>query len=881
MMQLMRIDKYISLPPMNTTGKMSAAHLRSSGIDIVGSVPWGTHFCQFYRTREDLIDILLPYFIEGLKNNEFCLWVTSDPLDEDEAREAIREAMPGFDEYVRKGQIEIIPYTEWYLKNGVFDHERVLNGWVEKLNQALERGYDGLRLTGNTFWLENYLWKDFADYEQEANNVIGEYKMLAICTYSLEKCGANEILDVVTTHQFALIKREGTWKIIESSDLKQSKHALQAEFAERRRIEEALRQSEEKYHGLFDSAGDAVITIDLEDRITSWNKSAERIFGWTAKEVVGKKLPDLTIPEDKIAERDGIIRDALEGKNITGIETSRLRKDGSRIDVSLTFSPIKSAEGEITGLSGILRDITERRRADTERLHLIEEIKKQHRHAEDLAENLKKERDTLQIIMENTDTQLAYLDTNFNFIRVNSAYAQGSGHRKEELIGRNHFELFPSPENREIFERVRDSGGAVEFKAKPFEFADQPWRGTAYWDWTLAPVKDASGKVERLVLSLTDVTERVLKEQAMQKALSYAESIVDTIPEPLLILDEYLRVKTANHAFYKLFRVSIEETRDKLLYDLGNRQWDIPELRELLEKIIPKNSQILNFEAEHEFPNIGRKTMLLNASKFQQDGTEMILLAIEDITDRKDIEEIRLENERLISANEARSEFLSIMSHELRTPLTSVIGYSILLKEQEFGKLNKKQDFYVRNVLANSVHLLSLINSTLDLAKIEAGKLELVLEDVSVPEIINESMNLIKEKAKMQHIALKKELDPALKFIRADSQKLRQILFNLLSNALKFSKEDGGTITVSTEKQGSMARISVSDKGIGIREEDVPKLFQKFQQLDSGISRKYGGTGLGLAITRQLVEMHGGEIAVESRYGEGSIFTFSLPIAGD
>ncbi len=413
----------------------------------------------------------------------------------------------------------------------------------------------------------------------------------------------------------------------------------------------------------------------------------------------------------------------------------------------------------------------------------------------------------------------------------------------------------------------------------PFEFPDQPWRGTTYWDWTLTPVKDAGGRVDRLVLSRMDTTERVLREQAIQKALTYAESIVDTIPEPLLILDSNQRVKTANHAFYKMFKVSIEETKDRLLYDIGNRPWDIPKLRELLEEVIPKNSHVKDFEVEHVFPNIGRKTVLLNASRFQQDAADMILLAIDDITQFKKAEEIRLENERLISANKARSEFLSIMSHELRTPLTSVIGYSILLREQELGKLNKKQEFYVDSVLANGKHLLSLINSLLDLAKMEAGKLELVVENVSVPEIISDSLNLIKEKARIQHIVLKKDLDPALNVIEADRQKFKQILFNLLSNALKFSKEEGGIIKVSAKKEGGMAKISVSDTGIGIREEDIPRLFRKFEQLDSGITRKYGGTGLGLAITKQLVELHGGNITVESRYGEGSTFTFSLPIA--
>jgi len=651
------------------------------------------------------------------------------------------------------------------------------------------------------------------------------------------------------------------------------------DITDRKQIEEALLESEGKYRNLFDSAVDAIITVDLEDRITSWNRGAERIFGWKAKEAAGKKLDELIVPWDVQAERKGILRDSLSGKNIAGIETVRQHKDGSRVDVSLTVSPIINIDRKFVGYSGILRDITERKNAEKERLHLLHEIKKRHKQTQNLAMNLKKERDTLRIIMENTGTHLAYLDSNFNFVRVNSAFSDGSGHKKEELIGKNYFELFPNPENQAIFERGADTGEAVEFKARSLEFADQPWRGTTYWNWTLVPIKDASGKVGRFVLSLTDVTDRIRAEQAVGKALAYAERILDTAPVPLVILDNHLKVKTANHAFFRTFKVSIEDIRDKLLYDLGNRQWDIPGLRELLEKIIPGNMEVNDFEVEHEFPIIGQRTMLLNARSFHHEGTEMIFLVIEDITERKKIEEILIENERLTYANKARSEFLTIMSHELRTPLTSVIGYSILLKEKNKGKLNEKQEFYIDGILTNSKHLLDLINGTLDLAKIEAGKLELVVESISVPEIINESLSLMKEKASARNVLLKKKFDSHLGVIEADRQKFKQILFNLLSNALKFCKEEGGIITVSVKKEGDMAKISVSDTGIGIKEEDIPKLFQKFEQLDSGISRKYGGTGLGLAITKQLVELHGGKITVESRYGEGSTFTFLLPIA--
>jgi len=196
--------------------------IRKTGIDILGNVPWGTHFCQFYHTREDLIDILVPYFKAGLENNEFCMWVTSELFSEKEAKKAMRMAVPNFDRYLKRGQIEIVPYEEWYLKEGNFNLHRVPNAWIDKLDQALAQGYDGIRVTGNTAWLEKRDWRNFTEYEKEVNNVIDKYRMMAICSYSLDKCGVFEVIDVVTNHQFALIKREGKWELIESSERKRA-----------------------------------------------------------------------------------------------------------------------------------------------------------------------------------------------------------------------------------------------------------------------------------------------------------------------------------------------------------------------------------------------------------------------------------------------------------------------------------------------------------------------------------------------------------------------------------------------------------------------------------------------------------------------------------
>ncbi len=224
------------------------------------------------------------------------------------------------------------------------------------------------------------------------------------------------------------------------------------------------------------------------------------------------------------------------------------------------------------------------------------------------------------------------------------------------------------------------------------------------------------------------------------------------------------------------------------------------------------------------------------------------------------------------------SDFFAIASHDLRTPLNSVIGFSELLKQGKAGGLNEKQEHYVNNVLSSSKNLLDLISDVLDMSTAEAGKIELVIEKVSVQTTFDKILNLIKEKSAKNNIVLKKELDPALDIIEVDKQRFEQILFNLLSNAIKFSKTNGATIIIKAKREGDMATFSVTDTGIGIKEEDMRKLFKEFVQFDAGAAGKYGGSGLGLAISKKLVELHRGKIWAESKYGEGSTFSFSLPI---
>jgi hypothetical protein len=194
---------------------MKSSGKTDSGLTFLGDLPWGSHFCQFYRTKKDLLAILVPYFKAGLQNNEFCVWVTSEILTAEHAFKVLKKSVPGFSNYLQKGQMEIFPHTDWYLKGGKFDLRRTLGMWMRKHDEALSRGFAGMRVTGNPYWIDNKKdWDDFACYEAEINRVIGGTNLLVLCTYSLKQCGVVEILDVIKNHEFALVMNRGSWQVV-------------------------------------------------------------------------------------------------------------------------------------------------------------------------------------------------------------------------------------------------------------------------------------------------------------------------------------------------------------------------------------------------------------------------------------------------------------------------------------------------------------------------------------------------------------------------------------------------------------------------------------------------------------------------------------------
>ena len=199
------------------------ANRRRTGIRLLGEIPWGTHVCVFYETREDLLDTATAYFKVGLDSNELCVWAVSSPITEEDAWTALRDSVPDLPARRMTGQIEILQGYDWYLKGDQFDPRRITAGWSEKLNHALALGYEGLRVSGNAFWFERNQWKEFSEYEHELDQSIADQKMIVMCTYSLRESRAVDILDVVRAHNFTLARRNGEWEFLESPELKQAK----------------------------------------------------------------------------------------------------------------------------------------------------------------------------------------------------------------------------------------------------------------------------------------------------------------------------------------------------------------------------------------------------------------------------------------------------------------------------------------------------------------------------------------------------------------------------------------------------------------------------------------------------------------------------------
>jgi len=606
--------------------------VRKTGIDVIGDAPWGTHFCQFYETKKDLIDVLVPYFKAGLENNEFCMWVTSEPLNKEEATEAMRRAVANFDRYLERGQIEIVPHTEWYLKGGAFNLKRVLNAWVDKLNQALAKGYNGIRVTGNTAWLEKRDWKEFADYEEEVNSVIGKYRMMAICTYSLDKCGASEVIDVVRNHQFALIRRRGRWELIESF--------------ERKRVEEVLRRSEAKFRNIFESASDYMVLLDRFGRILDVNQRAVEVFGGSKEELLGKHFTRVGVLSPReIPTIMSAFAKALVGKKTT-YYTCIKNKKGQEIHVEVSGSLLK-IDDRFAGLLVIARDVTERRKAEEELIRLSSAVKM------------------------STDS-IVISDMNAKIIDVNEATLKMYGtDDKGDLIGKNSFDLIVPEDREKALAGMKEALEKGYLKSREHHIIIKNG-GRIPVEMSAAIMKDADGKPIGFVGISRDISERKRAEEALRESEERLRQLIEYAPDAIYMNDLKGNFIDGNKQAEVLTGYKKDELIGKSMLKVGllPKRYVPKAAKALMKNLLGQKTGPDEFELKRKDGSL--VTVEISTFPVKRGGKVEVIGIARDITERKQMQK------KLEEYSEHLEELVQKRTEEL---LESEKRYSVLVEE--------------------------------------------------------------------------------------------------------------------------------------------------------------------------------------------------------
>lgn len=653
------------------------------------------------------------------------------------------------------------------------------------------------------------------------------------------------------------------------------------------------------------TSDDAIVSKNLDGIILSWNAGAERIFGYTADEVIGKSILIL-LPPERVDEETDILSKIRQGIRVDHFETIRVCKDGRRIDISVTISPIRDASGKIIGASKIARDVSEHKRLVKERERLYS-----------LGAAMAVERDVHKVVQLITDATTALSGAQFGSFFYNVANDEGEGYLLFTLSGasRDKFEGFPMPRNTAVFEATFSGKGVVrsdDITKDPRYGKNAPFTGMPHGhlpvrSYLAVPVRGRAGEVlgglffghaeagvftthsEQVVQSIAGhagvALENAKLHQELAETAGRFQLLANSIPQLAWMAKSDGEVFWYNERWFEYTGMK-PETQYGWGWESVLDPQELPRVREkwmtALESGEPwedtfpirRHDNTLRWHLSRARPfrdNAGRITMWF--------GTNT------DITDQRKLAD---ERDELLSAERAarseaerigrmKDEFLATLSHELRTPLNAILGWSQLLQHDppSAAMLGEGLEVIERNARVQT----QLINDLLDMSRIISGKLRLDVQQVELASVINAAVDSVRPSAEFKQIRLHKVLDPLSGPVSGDPNRLQQVVWNLLSNAIKFTPK-GGTVEVLLERIDSHVEITVSDTGQGIAPDFLPHVFDRFRQADSSTTRHQGGLGLGLAIVKQLAELHGGRISAKSRgEGLGATFTVILPLS--
>ena len=565
---------------------------------------------------------------------------------------------------------------------------------------------------------------------------------------------------------------------------------------------------------IIDSSEDGIISKTLQGIVTSWNKGAERLFGYSAAEMIGQSITRLIPPEIQHEELE-ILAKIQHGERIDRFESTRIHKDGHRLSISLTISPVRDPTGKIVGAAKIAHDVTEKRRVEK----AFEEEARAREILYEVGQMVAAQSDLEQLVQTVTDAATELTSAGFGAFFYNVVDKDQEAYWLYTLSGvpRDAFAQFPNPRSTAVFEPTFKGEGVVRSGnirrdaryGKNAPYSGMPAGHLPVCSYLAVPVISRTGEVLG-GLFFGHPAENVFTERSEQLAVGIAAQAAIAIDKARLIQGLQRELEARSKAEDAL-RAS--EAR--------------------LKQVVTEREQLLQSERY-----------------------------------------ARSEAERL---GHMKDEFLATPSHELRTPLNAIQGWATLLRQREVTSEDRARGLEAieRNVRAQA----QIVSDLLDMSRIISGKIHLEVQLISLHEVIHNAIESVRASADAKKIRIGTLLDSGVGLVRGDPNRLQQILWNLLSNALKFTPV-GGRVQVILERVNSHVELVVEDTGIGIAPEFLPFVFERFRQADAAMTRRHGGLGIGLSIVKTLVELHGGSVRVKSAgENQGASFAIALPVS--
>ncbi|MCC7575475.1 MAG: PAS domain S-box protein [Methanomethylovorans sp.] len=640
--------------------------------------------------------------------------------------------------------------------------------------------------------------------------------------------------------------------------------------------EKSLKEKEEKHELALKLANMVPWEWDLENDIGhilsegNPHNIGKSVFSY--EELINHLYPE---DRDLVAR---VIEDTIQNRKHCKVQYRMQDLEGKIRWLSTYCKLYNNALGKCVKMVGVTQDITEYKEAQK----ALEESEQKFR-----------------LLAENANDAIWTMDKNGKFLYVSPSVKKLTGYSPEEAMERSLWETLTTESFKSVIPKIEGFFEKLQNGITPepvyiFEVEQYCKNGSMVWtEVVVNPIFDEEG-VFKLFLGVTrNISEKKIAEIELKKQKKLMDNIFENAPISMLIINKERRIENINHSGIE----AAQRKKEELIGLFGGEAFSCVNSfkgdgcgkNEECNQCPVCNAVMNTFMTGENFHRlegslktvhdgkISTHNLLISTVRFEMRDDVKVMLSIEDITENKNAEleilETKLTAER---ANRIKSEFLATMSHELRTPLNAVIGYADLLLEDTYGELNHKQRKSIEHISTGGKHLLELINDILDISKIESGKMELQYDKFFVQDALLNVQYIVSPLAKKKKIQLDFHIEPDTLILHADKSRFKQILYNLISNAVKFTP-DGGLVKINVYKKDSGIKADVIDTGIGIPHEQLSKLFIPFKQLDSTDSRNYEGTGLGLSLVKKFVELHGGKVEVASEVGKGSTFSFWIP----